>query len=77
MVSRTFSSFALDGKPRVKTFAVNIGHYVTFPQCKCPFARAFSLLTMGSITGEAREEIQPWRELTGRLTSLERKSGSD
>jgi hypothetical protein len=56
MVSRTFSSFALDGKPRVKTFAVNIGHSVTFPQCKYPFARALSLLTMVNNGGEAEKK---------------------
>jgi len=63
MVSRTFSSFALDGKLRVKTFAVNIGHSVAFPRCKCPFARALSLLTMVN-NGGSGEEIQSWRELT-------------
>jgi hypothetical protein len=63
MVSRTFSSFALDGKSRVKTFAVNIGHSVTLPQRKCPFARGLSLLTMVN-NGGSGEEIQPWRELT-------------
>ena len=55
MVSRTFSSFALDGKPRVKTFAVNIGHSVTFLQCKYPFARALSP-TMVNNGGEAEKK---------------------
>ena len=71
MASRTFSSFALDGKPQVKTFAVNIGHSVAF------FRNANALLLALSHSQRwvnkrgSGEEIQPWRELTTE-TSLER-----
>ena len=70
MASRTFSSFALDGKPQAKTFAANIGHSVAFPQCKCPFARA--LLTMVN-NGEANSSLEaelPQRSLKSPIACV-------